>query len=783
MPDIRRLLRLIVFASLLAFPVPALAAQTTFYAAPTPVGTTDCSSAADACSLTTALGDATTAGDQVLLESGTYGAPSTPLSVTSSGAAITIAPDVGAGRPVIDFSSDGSENPNLVLSGNVSLTGVDIVGDANARYMIEADTGALIDRVSVISNYVATPANQAIAVNLESGAILRNSMVTQNSASSTTLNAAPSAAVASEPEASGAAVSLLNDSIVAPGSGSAAVSLDPLGAAANATIINTIMRGSGKDIYANPNGGDAVTATVTNADYNPANSTPNGTVDSNTTTITATGTVTGAPLFTDEATGDLHEAAGSPTIDAGTSDPGAGAFAFDGQARTIGPATDIGADETENPSTPPPTVTPPTVGTAIAFATSDTTASVSAPVTPNGSATTTVAQFGTTTGYGSFSAAQSAGSGSAAVDQTLTLTGLQPSTIYDVRIVAANGGGSTPSANTVFATPAAPAVDAISTCTSSGLTLTCTNSGGKVTCTVATSGASKTGAGAGKDTATCKGDTLAVGCTPESGGVIFCGGLVTGANFTCTPRGTKLSCVGPKTGLTCASATKKNSQTCKFNAGAPLPSLGTPLKLSSRVLHVGALGSTTVPVLCPAASTGVCKGDLQLAVPWPGGSSTVTGSTTSKTITQSVLGSSSVYSSKPGTSTGGPLTSPLKVVEALIASEHAKKLPLHGAPADVLTGGSLNGLVRALGGSTRGVRVGAAGWVIALAPGTTAAALRKVLAGIVAARHPSGHPAQPVPTDLLQALGFVEVVLVAKPDISKPSKAIAPVSGLGWTTI
>jgi hypothetical protein len=783
MPAIRRFLRLIVFASLLAFPAPALAlAPTTLYAAPN--GTGACFSAADACSLTSALSEAV-AGDQVLLEGGTYGPIATALSVTSAGAEITIAPDVGAGRPVIEFTNDSSENPNLVLSGNVSLTGVDIVGDAAASDIVEADTGALIDRVSVVSNYVATPTDPPVAVNLESGAVLRNSMVTQNSASSTTPNVAPSAAVASEPEASGAAVSLDNDSIVAPGSGSAAVELNPEGAAANATIVDTIMRGNGKDLYGNPNGTDNVTATVTNADYNPANSTPTGTVDGETTTITATGTVTGMPLFTGEATGDLHEAAGSPTIDSGTSDPAAGSFAFDSQARTIGYATDIGADETENPTqaSPPPPV-PPTLGTAIGLATSDTTASVSAPVTADGSATTAVTQFGTTTAYGLSSAVQSAGSGVAAVTETFTLTGLQPGTVYHARIVATNAWGSTASADTLFATPAAPPVDAISTCTVSALSITCTNSGGKVTCTVATSAAGKAGAGAGKDTATCKGDTLAVGCTAESGGVIFCGGLVKGANFTCTPRGSKLSCVGARTVFTCAPAKKKNFLTCTFSAGAPLPSLGAPLKISSRVLDVGALGSTTVPVLCPASSRGVCKGDLQLAVPWSSGSSSGAGvgSATGGGGGATVLGSASDYSSKPGSSTGGVLTSPLKVVEALIDAEHAKHLPLHGASPELLTGKSLDALVHHVGGSTS-ARAGAAAWVIALPAGLTAAALRKVLQGIVAARTPSSGPARPVPTELLQALGFVEVAMVAKPDISRPTKALAPGPGLGWLTL
>jgi hypothetical protein len=72
---------------------------------------------------------------------------------------------------------------------------------------------------------------------------------------------------------------------------------------------------------------------------------------------------TAAPLFVNAPGGDFHQAAGSPTIDAGINDPLNGTTDIDGEARQIGPLTDIGADErppdvggggTANP--PPPTL-------------------------------------------------------------------------------------------------------------------------------------------------------------------------------------------------------------------------------------------------------------------------------------------------------------------------------------------------------------------------------------------------------------------------------------------
>jgi hypothetical protein len=52
------------------------------------------------------------------------------------------------------------------------------------------------------------------------------------------------------------------------------------------------------------------------------------------------------PLFVHSAAaGGFEQAAGSPTIDAGTSDPLLGSFDLDGDARSLGAAPDIGADE------------------------------------------------------------------------------------------------------------------------------------------------------------------------------------------------------------------------------------------------------------------------------------------------------------------------------------------------------------------------------------------------------------------------------------------------------
>jgi streptogramin lyase len=85
-------------------------------------------------------------------------------------------------------------------------------------------------------------------------------------------------------------------------------------------------------------------------------------------------------------------------------------------------------------------------------------ATLTAPVNPNSTATTYTFEWGPTTSYGSTSSATSAGA--SAVDQTAsaTLTGLSPSTTYHAHVVATNSAGTTSGPDMTFTTtpPGAP---------------------------------------------------------------------------------------------------------------------------------------------------------------------------------------------------------------------------------------------------------------------------------------------------------------------------------------
>lgn len=67
-----------------------------------------------------------------------------------------------------------------------------------------------------------------------------------------------------------------------------------------------------------------------------------------------------APAFVDRSGGDLHQAPGSRTIDAGAASPDLGDTDYDGNARALGAAPDIGAYESVPVPVPAPAVTDPT---------------------------------------------------------------------------------------------------------------------------------------------------------------------------------------------------------------------------------------------------------------------------------------------------------------------------------------------------------------------------------------------------------------------------------------
>lgn len=114
-----------------------------------------------------------------------------------------------------------------------------------------------------------------------------------------------------------------------------------------------------------------------------------------------------------------------------------------------------GANATFTTAAPPATA--PAVTTGAASAVTDTGATFGGTANDNGAVTTCVFDYGTTTMYGSQSAAQTLPAGSGATPIAATVTGLSGGTLYNFRLRCSNSAGSTSGANSTFTTAVAPA--------------------------------------------------------------------------------------------------------------------------------------------------------------------------------------------------------------------------------------------------------------------------------------------------------------------------------------
>jgi hypothetical protein len=114
--------------------------------------------------------------------------------------------------------------------------------------------------------------------------------------------------------------------------------------------------------------------------------------------------------------------------------------------------TSRGADKTFVSSTAP------AVTTKAASSVADTTARLNGSVNPNGQATTYYFEYGTSTSYGTKTAAASAGAGTSAKSVSAAVSGLVPGAVYHFRLVATNASGTTLGADLAFATSGKPVV-------------------------------------------------------------------------------------------------------------------------------------------------------------------------------------------------------------------------------------------------------------------------------------------------------------------------------------
>jgi len=121
----------------------------------------------------------------------------------------------------------------------------------------------------------------------------------------------------------------------------------------------------------------------------------------------------------------------------------------------------------------------PTVVTGPVTTFSESSATVSGTVNPNGESTTWHVDYGKSTTYGSATSSFGAGSGTTSTNVSTTVTGLTPGTTYHYRFVAVNGTGTSNGSDGTFTTAGSPA-PAVVTGSASGLTTTSATLNGTV---------------------------------------------------------------------------------------------------------------------------------------------------------------------------------------------------------------------------------------------------------------------------------------------------------------
>jgi hypothetical protein len=398
------------------------------FAAPGGLPVNPCTPAAP-CDLATAVNGATE-GQEVLLAPGSYGSAASPLTTPLKNGNDVAIEGEGA-TPQLFLATPGEFD--LTLNGFSRLAHVDITeaGTGDLGLIVEGT----IDHALVVGDHSSYTCG-----------MFYGSLMVDSACVALGTGDALSASVSSS-TSQAQDLRLDHDTLFAASGTTAAAEFGATGFPGEVTATDTIFRGP-KDIRTYAAAAPAlVTVTAGHSDYALVETLGEGSV----TAPGSAANIAAAPLLVSPASGDVHEAPGSPTIDAGAEDPFGGLTDLDGNPRTIGPAPDIGAYEASEP---------PTVGAGATGSVTETTLSALANVNPNFSDTQVHVEYGTSTAYGSATPASDIGAGTAAVPFSAALAGLAPATVYHLRVVAVNALGTTdgPDLTVTTASPVLPFV-------------------------------------------------------------------------------------------------------------------------------------------------------------------------------------------------------------------------------------------------------------------------------------------------------------------------------------
>jgi hypothetical protein len=308
---------------------PAVASANPVFASPTDQGTGDCLSEANSCDLPTAISTSET-GDDVYVRA--------DLGDYSLGGGINTPPGIPIhihglhGRPRLFFNNGGLR----VQAGTADTLYVENQVDGSTSFALDT-SAASADRIIA---KMGGNGNACYVLNAK----LTNSVCWAGSTGSTAV------------EADGSNT-LRDDTFV--GGTDEAMALLARDCTTSCSVpytnqlVNVIARSgtSAPDIAACAKDGTAIAqVNVSHSNYGTATTAGSGCVAAM-GHISADGTnQTAAPLFVNASSGDFHQKPGSPTIDKGINASANGTNDFEGDPRTLGAGTDIGADEARSPS-------------------------------------------------------------------------------------------------------------------------------------------------------------------------------------------------------------------------------------------------------------------------------------------------------------------------------------------------------------------------------------------------------------------------------------------------
>jgi hypothetical protein len=299
-----------------------------------PTGSGEACSSGAPCSLPTAVEKAGF-GDEVIVGSGTYSVTSRIATVfdldSEQGPHLYIHGDFAGPMPKIVASGVEAE-PAIGTNGGDSVAYLEISATGPYATGLEC-SGAEVDRVVVTADGTSdTPAG---GINAYAGCTIRDSLVEAAGSEAGGINVAGLAG--------NGTVLLRNVTVEASGQGSIGVASSFPGnlfesGSITADLANVIANGGQYDLRASEGPEGPGKIVVSHSNFDSAKGEGAATITN------AGGNQTAPPLFSDAASGDFREAAGSPTIDAGTTDQ-IGLLDLAGNPRSLGSAPDIGAYE------------------------------------------------------------------------------------------------------------------------------------------------------------------------------------------------------------------------------------------------------------------------------------------------------------------------------------------------------------------------------------------------------------------------------------------------------